>query len=157
MNLSQTICLSTYYYFKGNISAARERSLSPSASRFSSSTSSVYRSSRYLVPYQHYAASTYYPMTSSTSSNYLLTSPLLRQRRRPWERPIYGYEDAPPSAYRYYGVSGELLSENGLIIAVMNKMMQSLTATKDHAIQHKLILSIFLSDRHRGQELISKI
>ena len=86
----------------------RERSLSPSGSRFSSSTSSAYRTSRYLVPYQHYTVSSYYPMASSTNTGYLLTSPL-RQRRRPWDRPIYSYEDTQPSAYRYYGVSGESL------------------------------------------------
>ncbi|KAH9282823.1 putative BTB/POZ domain-containing protein [Echinococcus granulosus] len=95
-----------------NAVAVRERCQSPSPSRFSSSTSSIYRASRYMLPYQHYAASAYYPISSSTSTGYLLTSPV-RQRRRPWERPIHGYDDALPPIYRHHDIGGDYVVAKG--------------------------------------------
>ncbi|VDN98612.1 unnamed protein product [Rodentolepis nana] len=97
----------------------RDRGGATSPSRYSSSTTSLYRSSRYALPFQHYAMSSAYhhfaslatssSSTTSASTGYLLSnaSPL-RQRRRPWERGVAGggalyerYDD-----YRYYDVGG---------------------------------------------------
>lgn len=116
--------------------ATKDRGASTSPSRYSSSTTSLYRSSRYALPFQHYALSSAYshhfaPLSlgstaTSASTGYLLsaTSPI-RQRRRPWgERGTGGggggggsglydrYDDSAVSTvYRHYdaGSSGENL------------------------------------------------
>ncbi|KAM7538409.1 hypothetical protein Aperf_G00000059531 [Anoplocephala perfoliata] len=103
-----------------NASVPRERRNSPSPSRYSSSTTSLYRPTRYALPFQHYAMSSAYhnlaPLSASSaaslSSSYLLSSPL-RQRRRAWDRaPLYDrYEETSPALYRHYdyGSSGDYM------------------------------------------------
>lgn len=101
-----------------NSLVVRERDGSTSPSRYSSSTTSLYRASRYALPFQHYAMSSAYhhfaPLSgtsaTSASTGYLLsTSSPLRQRRRPWERGAGGggglydrYDDS--IIYRHYDV-----------------------------------------------------
>eukprot|EP00108_Taenia_solium_P009643 TsM_000411600 transcript=TsM_000411600 gene=TsM_000411600 len=65
-----------------------------------------------LSSFEHYGTSSYYPISSSTSTGYLITSPV-RQRRRPWERPIYGYDDGLPPIYRHYDAGGDYVVTKG--------------------------------------------
>nr|CDS28887.1 WD repeat containing protein 86 [Hymenolepis microstoma] len=95
-----------------------DRGGTTSPSRYPSSTTSLYRASRYALPFQHYAMPSAYhhfaslsgSSTISASTGYLLSnSSPLRQRRRPWERVTVGsgglydrYDDS--TTYRHYDV-----------------------------------------------------
>uniref|UniRef100_A0A5K3F4K6 BTB domain-containing protein n=1 Tax=Mesocestoides corti TaxID=53468 RepID=A0A5K3F4K6_MESCO len=86
---------------------SRDRCCSPSPARYASSTTSLYRTSRYMLPYQHYSSSFYHPIASSTNTGYLLTSPI-RQRRRPWDRPMYAFDEGLPY-YRHHDFGSDYM------------------------------------------------
>ncbi|KAM3185997.1 hypothetical protein ACTXT7_005243 [Hymenolepis weldensis] len=131
----------------------RERDGSISPSRYSSSTTSLYRASHYALPFQHYAMSSAYhhftPLSGSSatsaSTGYLLsTSSPLRQRRRPWERGagagggLYDrYDDS--TIYRHYdGGSSEfevIRIHNTMGISWYRKNMYVIKMTKEETLR----------------------